>query len=80
MSIEAFVERVLKKLDGEFERAANYLLQSAKVSDVNRSTLLAGQIEGFKQAVDIIRAEKKLFVQFDSDEEEADDGNRQPLY
>lgn len=78
MSIEAFIERVIEKIDGEFETAANTLLQAAKVSDNNRCTLFAGKIDGLKRAVDIIKEEKKLFVQFAESEEEVK--NEQPLY
>lgn len=76
MSIQSFTEKLLEDIEKIFENEANKLLNSARQRTGDES-YIAGRMDGFSEAVRIIREAYNLFVKSETD---AKDDDAKALY
>lgn len=76
MSISAFKEELLKRLDKVFEEQANAAFGAIRMFDDKRATFITGKSDGIHIAAQAVRDTYELFV--NSEEEKEEDAK--PLY
>lgn len=79
MSVEDYTDRLLKKIDANFERCANDLITAARLFDTNRCGRLAGMMDAYTQAANDVKEIRKLYLQFDKQDDTENDASN-PLY